>query len=149
MVPCEVIINADSLSVTLLLISLPCRPIFGPCSCNHLPTRSAFLRSLSICLSLSAPPDDLLPGPSSSSSRSRFTCASTSCLTFFSIFSFFHLRSFSLPLHSLEALDASLQPSNAKNVPPRSPSSSHTNNTSLNIDLISSFIDDTKPAIVL
>src|SRR5208337_2288473 len=149
MVPCEVTINADSLSVTLLLISLPCRPIFGPFSCNHLSMHSAFLRSLSICLSLSAPPDDLLPVSSSPSPRSTSTCSSTNCFTFFSIFPFFHLKSFTVPLHSLEAFDGSLQPSSAKNVPPRRPSSSQTINTSLNMGLISSFIDDTKAAIVL
>src|SRR4030042_4332498 len=126
MVPCEVIINADSLSCTLLLISLPCLPIFGPFSGHHLSMRSAFLRSLSICLSLSAPPDDLLPVFSSPSPRSTSTCSSTNCFTFFSIFSFFHLKSFTVPLHSLEAFEGSLQPSTTKNAHPRRPYSSTT-----------------------
>ena len=132
---------ADSLSVTLLLISLPCLPIFGRLSFNHLSIRSAFCRSLSVCLLFSHPRGGLIPGSSSSSFRSTATCSSTNDFTFFSIRSFFLVRSLMVPLQSLEALEGSLQPSNANNVPPISPSSSHTYNTPLNMGLISSFIE--------
>ena len=140
---------ADSLSVTLLLISLPCLPVFQLRSFNHLSRRSPFFQSLSICLPFSTPPNNLLSVISSSSLRSTSPVLQLNCFTFSSILSFFLLRSPIVPLHSSEAWQGSLQPSNAKNVPPRRPSSSHTNNTSRNMHVISSFIDDTKAAMVL
>src|SRR5512139_3406758 len=56
-IPCDVTIKADSLSVTLLLISRPCFPIFASFSFSHRPRRSAFFCNFSICLLLSPPPE--------------------------------------------------------------------------------------------
>jgi hypothetical protein len=62
---------------------------------------------------------------------------------------FFFRRSVMVPLHSLEALAGSLHPSKANIVPPRRFISSQTSSTSLNRGRISSFIEETKAAMVL
>src|SRR5512136_1707234 len=148
-IPCDVTIKADSLSVTLLLISRPCFPIFASWPFSHLSRRSAFFCNFSICLLLSPPPEGRPPPSSSSSLLSHCSCSSSNPFTFFSRLSFFLLSSWIVPLHSLDALDRSLHPSRAKKVPPSNPSSSQTNSTSLNRGRISPFIDETKAAIVL
>ena len=150
MAPWVPIINAESLSVMLLLTSLPCLPIFGALFFKNFSIRSACFCKLSICfcrfdLSEGLPP----PCSSSSSFLSASSCSFSNRSTLLSIFCFFLWRSENLPLFLLEALEGSLHPSRANTVPPRRFSSSHTNSTSLNKGNISSLMDETKVDMVL
>ncbi len=144
MVPCEVSISAESLSVRLLLSSLPFELILALFSLSHFSMRSACFLSLSICRCR------LAGGrKSSSSSLSASIWSFNKRLTFCWILSFFFVSSDIVPLHSLEALAGSLTPSKAKKVPPNKFSCSQTNKISQNSGNIWSFIDDTKVAMVL
>src|SRR5665647_1481042 len=116
MTPWDVFILADSLSVRLLLISLPVVPCLALFSCSHFSRRSTCFCRRCTCCSRSPPP----PGPEGGSSRlSSCTCSFSSSRTLSSRRSFFRCNSDRVPLHSLEALEGSLRPSRAKKVPPR------------------------------
>src|SRR5208337_905687 len=146
-VPLEVTIFDDSLSVMLLLISLPFTPRRSPLSLSQASIRSASFFSFSICFSrwerLSG------GGESSSSFRSSSSCSVSSSFTFSSSFSRFARNSDTVLLHCGDALHDSLHPSNAKSVPPSSFISSQTSSTSRNSGRISSFMELTNVEIVL
>src|SRR5665647_1843755 len=106
--PWEVIIVAESLSVILLCLSLPAAPILGWFSASHLSISSAFFCNFSTsCCWLEL---EALSPEGSSCSRSVCICSSSSCATLASIFRLFLWSSGKVPLHSLEALEGSLQP---------------------------------------
>ncbi len=105
-VPCQVAIMADSLSVTLLLISLPVAPRLGPFFFNHSSIRAAFFFNRSICccrLPPSPPPPSFFDPLPSRLSVSR--CSASNCLTFFSSFCFVRSKSPIVPLHCFEAFE--------------------------------------------
>src|SRR5512139_766352 len=146
MTPWDVFILADSLSVRLLLISLPVVPYLGSLSLSHFSTRSACFCKRCTCCSRFLTP----PGPEGGSSLlSSCTCSASSSFTLASSRSFFLCNSDRVPLHSLEALEGSLRPSRAKKVPPRRSISWQIKRTSRNRGKISSFMEDTKVAMVL
>src|SRR3974390_2121923 len=118
MTPWAVFILADSLSVRLLVISLPVVPYLASFPFNHFSIRSACFCKRLICFSRFVPPGPSGPGPRSSS-LSPCRCSSRSCCTLVSSRSFFLCISDRVPLYSLEALDGSLRPSRAKKVPPK------------------------------
>src|SRR5512140_1816834 len=129
MTPWDVFILAESLSVRLLLISLPVVPYFGSLSLSHFSKRAAcFCRRCTWCSRSLLP-----PGPGGGSSPlSSCTCSLSSSFTLASSRSFFRCNSDRVPLHSLEALEGSLRPSRAKKVPPRRSISWQTKRTSRN-----------------
>ena len=87
--------------------------------------------------------------PDTSPASSAVSCSSNNLLTCSVNFSCVCRKSANVPLHSLDALDDSFKPSQGKWVPPKRCCSAQIRRISLQIDLISSSIEETKAAIVL